>query len=329
MFVIKSCLIVMCSKSKKINKFPTVLPKKGAFTIETEPDFPKLHTLCIASGKRGGGKSVAVANFVKSCKNRGYYDRVWLITPTYWSNKAIWDIAEIEEEDIHEPSVGVLKEIVALVEAERAEWDLFLQQKEMYKKFQKDIKSKPITRIDPDTLLEYQDVGFFEGPPEWKYKNEVPPRLGVIIDDALGTPLLSKPSAGLVNLCIKHRHIGKGLGISIFMLVQSYCAQGGINRAIRENCTLLMLFKVNQDAQVKKIYEESDLDLTEESFLETCHHCHETPFNFLLMDFSPKDEDKRFRSGWDTYIYPKRKSLERVSEEVAPQEQENLNVGNK
>ena len=52
-------------KVKKINKFKTQLPSKTAFSIDTEPDFPKLHTLCIASGKRGGGKSVAIANLVK------------------------------------------------------------------------------------------------------------------------------------------------------------------------------------------------------------------------------------------------------------------------
>ena len=64
---------------KKLGKFNTKLPKKGAFTIETEPEFPKLHTLCIASGKRGGGKSIAIANFIKSCKDKHYYDRVFLI----------------------------------------------------------------------------------------------------------------------------------------------------------------------------------------------------------------------------------------------------------
>ena len=90
--------------------------------------------------------------------------------------------------------------------------------------------------------MEYQDLDFFEGPPTWKYPVEQPPRLGVIIDDCLGTPLLSKPSAGLVNMCIKHRHLGKGLGISIFMLVQSYCAQGGINRAIRKKKLYLAAF---------------------------------------------------------------------------------------
>ncbi len=290
---------------KKIKGFKTIVPPKSAFTIETAEDYPKLHTLCIASGKRGGGKSVAIANFIKRSKDAGYYDRVFLITPTYYSNKSIWDIAEIDEPDVYEPTLHVLKEIVALVDAEREEWDVFLQEKEMYKEFKKDIKRRPITEIEPEVLLEYQDLGFFDGPPEWKYKKEVPPRLGLIIDDTLGTPLMAKPSAGLLNLCVKHRHLAKGLGISIFMLVQSYCcAQGGLNRAIRENTTMLLLFKINQDAQLKKIYEESDLPMDYEQFIEMCKYCHSKPFNFLLMDFAPKDKTKRFRSGWDEYILP-------------------------
>ena len=287
--------------TKKLHKFGTKLPEKSAFTIETEPDFPKLHTLTIASGKRGGGKSVAIANFIKSCKDKGYYDRVWLITPTYYSNKAIWDIADISEDDTYEPTATVLKDITSFVDAERAEWDLFLQQKELYKKFQRDIR-KPINRIDSDTLMMYQDLDFFEGPPQWKYDHEVPPRLGLVIDDCLGTPLLSRPSAGLVNMCIKHRHLGRGLGISIFMLVQSYCAQGGINRAIRENCTMLLLFKVNQDAQIKKLYEECDLKMSESEFVEMCNNVHSLDYNFLLMDFSPKDTSMQFRSGFDEII---------------------------
>ena len=187
---------------KKIKGFKTIVPPKSAFTIETAEDFPKLHTLCIASGKRGGGKSVAIANFIKRCKDAGYYQKVWCITPTYYSNKSIWDIAEIDEEDVYEPTMTVLKDVVNMVEAEREEWDMFLQQKEMYKEFKKDIKRRPITEIDPELLLEYQDLGFFDGPPEWKYDKEVPPRLGLIIDDTLGTPLMAKPSAGLLNLCI-------------------------------------------------------------------------------------------------------------------------------
>ena len=121
--------------------------------------------MCIASGKRGGGKSVAIANFIKECKNYGYYDRVWLITPTYYSNKAIWDIADIQEEDVYEPTVSVIKDLIKLVEAEREEWDHFLHLKEMYKKYKKDIATKPINRIDEENLYMYQDYDFFEKTP--------------------------------------------------------------------------------------------------------------------------------------------------------------------
>ena len=161
---------------RKIKGFKTIVPPKSAFTIETTDDFPKLHTLCIASGKRGGGKSVAIANFINRCKDAGYYDRVWCITPTYYSNKSIWDIAEINEEDVYEPTMTVLKDIVNMVEAEREEWDMFLQEKEMYKEFKKEIKRKPITEIDPEMLLEYQDLGFFDGPPEVSRDVQVLPR---------------------------------------------------------------------------------------------------------------------------------------------------------
>jgi hypothetical protein len=292
-------------KVKKINKFKTQLPSKGAFLIDTDPDFPKLHTLCIASGKRGGGKSVAVANLVKKCKDKGYYDKIYLITPTYKSNKSIWDIADIEEEDVYEPTVSVLKTITENVEQEKRDWDDFLKKKQDYKKYNKEMQQKNINHIDPDELINYYEMGFMNGEkPEWKYKVERPPRLAVIIDDSLGTDLMAKRTAGLVNTCIKHRHLGDGLGISIFMLVQSYCAQGGINRAIRENCTHLMLFKINDQKQIDKVKEECDLPVTNEEFTEMCDYAHSIPYNFLFIDFAAKKPCQQFRSGFDNYLRP-------------------------
>ena len=146
--------------------------------------------------------------------------------------------------------------------------------------------------------------------PEWKYKVERPPRLAVIIDDSLGTDLMAKRTAGLVNTCIKHRHLGDGLGISIFMLVQSYCAQGGINRAIRENCTHLMLFKINDQKQIDKVKEECDLPVSSEEFTEMCDYAHSIPYNFLFIDFAAKQPCQQFRSGFDNYLRPP--SIEKV-----------------
>ena len=293
-------------KVKKINKIKTELPKKSAFTIETDIDFPKLHTLCIASGKRGGGKSVAIANLIKKAKEKGYYDRVLLISPTYMSNKEIWDIASINEEDVYEPTKEVLKTIIKFVENERKEWDEFLYKKELFKKFNRDMKNKPYEMINANSLLEFYDHGFLKPntnkPEKWKYPIEQPPRIALVVDDCLGTPLLACRNSGLTNLCIKHRHIADGLGISIFMCVQSFSCHGGLDRAIRENCTMLMLFKIADQNQIKKIREESDLPVTDEEFNAMCKYCHDIPFNFLLIDFSPKTPCKRFRSGWDNYL---------------------------
>ena len=290
---------------KHIKDLDIIPPKKGAFTIETDDDFPKLHTLLVASGRRGGGKSVAIANFIKKAKDKGYYDKVWLVTPTYYSNKHIWDMADITEEDVYEPTMNVLKEIIKKIESERAEWDDFLERKKRWKEFLKD-NNKNVNAINPYKLMQYYDLGFFDKmeEPVWKYKNEVPPRLGLVLDDVLGTDLLARRTAGLLNFCIKHRHLGKGLGISIFLLTQSYCAQGGVNRAIRENTTHLMLFKVNDENQIKKIKEESDLPISDEEFMSMCKYCHDKPYNFLFMDFAPKDESKRFRSGFNEYLMP-------------------------
>ena len=291
-------------KTKSIKNFDITTPKKGAFTIDTDDDFPKMHTLTIASGRRGGGKSVAISNLIKKSKEKEYLQKCWLITPTYNSNKSIWDIAGIEEEDVFEPTVNVLKEICKKIEAEKLEWEEFLDKKKKYKEFLKD-NDKSVMQINPYKLMDYYDLGFLDKgePPVWKYKTECPPRLGVCLDDVLGTDLLAKRSAGLLNFCIKHRH-HSCLGVSVYILTQSYCAQGGINRAIRENCTALMLFKLNDENQRKKIKEEADLECSDEDFEKMCEYAHSKPHNFLFMDFAPKDNKKRFRSGFSEYLMP-------------------------
>ena len=290
-------------KLKKIKGFDTELPKKGAFTIETDEDFPQLHTLCVASGKRGGGKSVAIANLVRKCKEMGYYDRCYLITPTYASNKSIWEIAGIEEQDVYEPEMDTIEKIKANVEQEKAEWDDYLERKKLLAKYQKDIDTKPLHQMGGNDLLHYLEAGFFDNlNMEWKYKKEQPPRLACIIDDCLGTDLMARRTAGLTNLCIRHRHIGDGLGISLFMLVQSYCALGGVPRAVRENTTHLLLFKISDEKQIAKVKEESDLPITDEEWETMCEYAHSKPYNFLFIDFCPKQPHQRFRSGFGEYI---------------------------
>ena len=288
---------------KKIKNMDVKPPAKKAFTIDTDPDFIKLHTLTIASGKRGGGKSVAVANLLRMAKERDYYDKVYLITPTYGSNREIWNICGIDEEDVYEPTKGVLKDIRKLIQEEKDEWDDFKSKKEKYKEYQKLVNSKNLNLENKDLLkqlLLYEELGFYDKPPEWKYKNEVPPRLGLILDDCMGTDLLL-PSAELTKFVIAHRHHSE-IGKSVFMLVQSYCARESLSRPIREQTTNLMLFKLVQEKQLQKVYEESDLPISYNDFIKMATEVHKEPYCFLLMDFAPKDPSKRFRNCFNQYI---------------------------
>ena len=292
-------------------KIDIVPPKKSAFQIETAPDFFKLHTLCIASGTRGQGKTTAIVNLVREAYNRMYYDRVIVITPTYHSNKELWNIlpeGSLSEDDIFEPDVMCLKRCKDIINAEREEWNLFLQQKELYEKFHNDMKFKQIKNIRSEQLMMYYEAGLLDDPgmekPKWKYRKEVPPRIAVIIDDSVGTDLMNKRTAGLTKFIIAHRHWGKGLGCSVFMLVQSYCCHEGVSRAIRENTCLLMLWKVKDKNQRAKIIEEAGLDVTEEQFFGMLNHCISEPYGFLCIDFQPKTPEQQFRMCFSTFLNP-------------------------
>ena len=238
--------------TKKLKGLEIQPPKKSAFTKETPPEYPKMDSLIIASGRRGGGKSVAVSNYVRNLLQIGVLDKVLLITPTYYSNKEIWAPLELDpDEDVFEPEIDVLKTVIKVVEDDKNEWDTYQDLMKKYKDFKLLMKSdRPIHQIDPMKLIEFMELGFLQSggeitEPEWKYKHKRPPRYFIIIDDCMGTDLL-KPRGRLTQLICKHRHICEGLGISVAMLVQSYCAVGGLSRAIRENTTLLLLFKNTQ-----------------------------------------------------------------------------------
>ena len=293
-------------KSKKIKNFDIIVPKKSAFTIETPPDIPKLNTLMVLSGRRGGGKGLAITTFVSKLMDLKLIDRVILISPTYWSNKLVFEPLKINElTDVIEPSKDAIKQVIALVEADCKEYVEYLENKKKYSIFKKMMNDNKLSihSIDSQLLLEFDSLGFFQEKPVWKYGDDSHfPRIFIIIDDAMGTELMN-PKSGLLNLCIKHRHICDGVGVSIALLVQSYCSIGGLPRPIRENCCLLSLFKCKDENQLKKIHEEIGTDVSVESFDKLFKYATAEPYGFLTIDFCAKTPEQTFRKGWNEYIF--------------------------
>tara|TARA_R110002073_G_scaffold22600_3_gene78099 strand:+ start:884 stop:1858 length:975 start_codon:yes stop_codon:yes gene_type:complete len=278
-------------------------PEKGAFQIPTDKDFIPLHTLAILSGRRGGGKSCCAANLCRMAMERGYYDRVFLVTPTYASNEALWDTVPVKADDALEPTRGCLKEILKRIETEKQEYDQYLERAAKYKEFLQllSVDTMGMSSKVAKRVLAYDKLGFFEkAPPEWRYDPSRPPRLALILDDCLGSPVFL-PSAGLTSFCVSHRH-HSGIGCSVYMLVQSYCAKESINRAIRENTCVLFLFKCVQEAQLLKIYEECDIPISYPDFIQMASDVFKTPFNFLTIDFQAKDKSMLFRRNFNEFL---------------------------
>ena len=294
---------------KRKIKFDILPPEKSAFAIETPPDIPKAHMLYLLSGVRGSGKSVAVSNFVRNLMEQKIFDRVLLITPTYWSNKEIWEPLNLNDDDIFEPSKTVIKSIRNILDEERRDWDKFERELKYWKEFEKLMNSnKPIWEINPESLITFFELGFFEitARPEWKYEIERPPRVYLIIDDCMGMEIYTHRSAGLIPFLIAHRHQAKGLGISVAMLVQSYCSTAGVARPIRENATLLSLHgKCKDENQRKKLHEEIGADVDLEQFDSMYDYATQKKFGFLTVDFNPKTPEQMFRSQFDEYLIPK------------------------
>lgn len=290
-------------KVKKINDFKPIIPKKSAFNIETSEHLPKMNQLIVVNARKGGGKSVFITTLIHKLLLEGVIDVVKIISPTYHSNKEIFEPLNINEDtDVIEPSKDAIKELIKMGQDDQDEYKEFLKKKVLYEKYKKMMKSDtPLHMIDPDMMMNFLEFGFFEEEPKWKYKFERPPRHFWLIDDCLGTSLMGQKS-GLLNACIKHRHFYGGVGVSIAILTQSYACQQGLPRAIRENVSLLALGKCKDEKQLEKIHSEIGADINLENFDKLFKYATDKPHGFLVIDFSPKDPAKQFRSNWDEYI---------------------------
>jgi hypothetical protein len=302
-------------KIKKLNSddYQIKIPKKSAFTIETPADQLRLHQLmCIAAG-RGTGKGVILSSFLQGLKNQGCMDRIFMMSPTIASNKPIFGSLNINNEDeYHTPDKECIEDIIAKCNEEMDEWEDYEENLLLWKLINDE--GVDINRIKPDLLLKALNNGWFESgltlsKPVSKYGHK--PILGLIIDDFQGSNLYTtNPKNPFLNLTLKGRHIARGLGISIFMCVQTYAGSGGVPRVIRQNLTSLLLGPQKNKEVIEQIADEVGGQIPHDTFMKVYEAAtyNDDPtqvnHNFLLIDFFPKSPDKMFRRNLNTFIIP-------------------------
>jgi hypothetical protein len=293
-------------KTTNINKYPIILPKQKK-EIPTPEHQYRLHGIFVVVGRRASGKSVATASLLRHMKKEGVCDRVFLISPTAVSNKELWD-GIVDEEDMYEDMNNTsVEKMIEQVEIEKEEWENYLLQLEMWKQYKKLLNSKKSVDDEAleDFLLKCYDLGIFHldihKPPESKYGHK--PVLHLVCDDIQSSPLFNPSTKNkFLNMAIRHRHLAEGLGVTLHILIQNYSTNSGLPKAIRENCTTLMVFPVKDENMVKTIQSECAGEIAEETFYKMFNYATNEPHSFLSIEFAPKKKEYMFRKGFNTFL---------------------------
>jgi hypothetical protein len=114
----------------------------------------------------------------------------------------------------------------------------------------------------------------------------------VVLDDLV----LSKDLSPVENYYIRARK----LNVSVVFLSQSYFL---IPKIIRNNCSYLVLLKLDGDREVSMILKESGLGLTKEQLLAMYEWAVKEKFSPLIID-KEADKHERFRKGFLTILEP-------------------------
>ena len=283
------------------------IPNVKAFCYETDEDLPQSHQQILVNGARGSGKTLCIVNLIKKMK----YHRIFWISPTCKSNQTIMSMLKINDEDIYEDidDITIPDQIKAEIEEEARLYDEYHRKMEKYKMFVKQKESHHM--IDDELLLEFfnPNTDQFEKPEHWL--NGKRPHMCCVYDDILGSQLFSKGARKITNNAILHRHLGavkeKGggaLGCSKFYLSQSFKTQtGGIPKAVRNNCTSLVIFKTKSDKELQEIQEEVGGEVNKDDFYKIYNYATADPHSFLFVDLHPKkNHPSKYRKCFNEFI---------------------------
>tara|TARA_R110000772_G_scaffold37090_2_gene88330 strand:- start:58 stop:1032 length:975 start_codon:yes stop_codon:yes gene_type:complete len=270
--------------------------------------------LCGIFGLRNSGKTYVCSKIINQAQKTNVYDRIYLITPTFLSNKSYFG-SHIDEEDVFEPTRDSIKHVISLVEADRDEFEIYLQELEDYKDYMKTLNSK--NDFTESQLYKYDELCWLDGLPErpvWKYakrnKGKVrPPQSLVILDDVLSSPVVSSPY--FTKIAVMNRHIAglnepygerSACGLGVIFNSQTYSMQQGVSRVLRQNLTHMIIFKNKQQKQMDKMIDELAGAVDQDKFMEAYAYAIKEKHDSLLISFKPHCPTHTFKRNMNELI---------------------------
>jgi len=300
-------------------------PSQGVANLyeNEQPDDLKAPCLMGVFGTRGTGKSYLVSKYLIGSQDRRLplYDRCFIITPSFNSNRAYWE-PWISEADARPPSDTALGDVILEVEIERDLWELHQEAMKEYKKIVNALKND-VALSEEELMVAFRN-GWLDAnewvnrappaPPVWHHHREGyedrPAQCLLIIDDCLGQPQMLA-SNNLIRLATLNRHIAPlkepfvskngnirtSIALSVIFLSQSYRMNLGPSRVLRENLTAAVVFRNKQPKQMQAITEELGSAVEAERFLDAYDIATKEQYGSVLVDFNPLRPELQFRKG--------------------------------
>ena len=296
-------------KTVKVAGLDVKVPPGSAFACETPPMMPKMHFLCACIGKRGSGKLVASVNLLEKLE---VVDRLFYVSPSAKSNSA--GLARLSKmlspEDMYSDvnDVSILTDIVKKIEAERDDLEEYRKKLKLYNEAIKRINSHESLYGIPMEMM----IAYGEGRPKHRWGGR-PPCIVLYFDDILGSQLMiGKGAREIARICLYHRHLGGftdpkehgAIGASLLFNAQAWkTSVGGLPKALRNNLTLMILFKTKSEKELQEIAEEVSGEVSERVFYSVYDQAMQEPHDFLLIDLHKKpNHPSSFRRNLNEFI---------------------------
>lgn len=238
-------------------------------------------------GSKGSGKTHLLFSFIKKYSDLGATNRVFALTPTYESNRDLfdWIRSVCSPEDIYvnmDEFPQALDEIMVKISDQKKQADAYQKRLDV---FRKDRQGAP---------LSLQEEHMLENPSLFP-KVDVP-YPSIIIDDCVGSKFMTCKK--LISLCIKHRHTPSGLGhgTNLFFAVQGLRT---FPRIIRQNISQWCIFTKPLDkSQIRNIWEELSGIVDLKTFEDILTLATEDKYSYLLIQHG-RDKNETFKLGFD------------------------------
>ena len=293
--------------TKKINLYGKDTDPTQGVSNEYKTSHYAIRQPCLmyVSAVRNSGKSFCVSKMVSQAQKEKTFDRIYMITPTFQSNKSYFG-KMIDEDDVFEPTKDSIQKVIEKVDEDRDEFEDYLRKEKLYKEFIQILKSK--REFSDGEIMKFEELGFLDDEfdrPKWKYgdNNVRPPQSLLILDDVLSSPALLQ-SSGITRVSSLNRHVSplqephsgrSACGLAVILISQTYTMPQGVSRTLRENITHLLIFKNKQEKQMSKIREELGSAVDEDKFMTAYNMATKEKYGNLLVDFNPRCPTMTFR----------------------------------